>query len=104
MTALVKAKCPQCKKEISVDQSQADQPAACPSCQSTFIPAAVIAESNKRFEMGMYAVMILVGAGLFIFMAITGRLQQKGNLPPAPPAAQQGNPPAAPAAQPGGGN
>lgn len=50
----------------------------------------MIAESNKRFEMGMYAVMLLIGVGLIIYMAVTGNLRPNANAPEAPPAAEAG--------------
>lgn len=86
---MVKTKCPKCKTEISVADDQSEQKATCASCQSTFIPAKVIAESNKRFETWMYIVMILVGLGLFAYMGMTGQLKQKRDEPQPPPAVQK---------------
>ena len=90
MTSVLKANCPQCKNPISVEEDHAEQPVTCSSCQSTFVPATVIGESNKRFEMGMYAAMLLVGVGLIVYMAITGNLKPKADAPKAPPAVEAG--------------
>lgn len=90
MSSTVKTKCPKCGNLISVEEEQAVQPLACPSCQATFVPATVIAESNKRFEMGMYAVMLLAGVALIVYMAMTGNLKPKANAPQPPPAVEKG--------------
>jgi dipeptide/tripeptide permease len=50
----------------------------------------VIAASNKRFEMGMYAAMLLIGVGLIIYMAMTGQLKPKADAQKAPPAVEEG--------------
>ncbi|TWU59315.1 hypothetical protein Poly51_21030 [Rubripirellula tenax] len=83
MSSIVKAKCPKCKTEVSVEEDASVLSTVCTSCQTAFVPATVIAESNKRFEMGMYVVMLLVGLGLIVYMAATGSLKPK----PDPPAA-----------------
>ncbi len=88
MSSLVKAKCPKCGNQVSVEDEASQQQVKCSSCQSVFVPATVIAESNKRFEMGMYAVMLLVGVGLIIYMAMTGNLKPKADVPEAPAAAE----------------
>ena len=88
MSSVIKAKCPNCKKEMSVEEEQSAQPVVCSSCQATFVPALVIAESNKRFEIWMYVGMLLVGIGLIVYMAATGNLKPKQEVPEAPPAAE----------------
>ena len=52
------------------------------------VPAAVIAESNKKFEMAMYGGMIVVALGLIAYMAITNRMKPKPEVPEAPAAAE----------------
>lgn len=84
MSTTVKAKCPKCGNQISVEEAISEQPVACSSCKSTFVPATVIAESNKRFEMGMYAAMLLIGIGLIIYMAMTGQLRPNADPPEVP--------------------
>ena len=88
MSNVVKAKCPKCRNQISVEEAQSGQQVTCPSCQSTFVPAAVIAESNKKFEMAMYGGMIVVALGLIAYMAITNRMKPKPEVPEAPAAAE----------------
>jgi NAD-dependent SIR2 family protein deacetylase len=90
MSSVVKAKCPKCKNQVSVEEEESAQPVTCASCQSTFVPAAVIAESNQRFQIGMYVVMLLVGVGLIVYMAMTGNLKPKADAPEEPPAVEQG--------------
>ena len=90
MSSVVKAKCPKCGNQVSVEEDASVRPVTCSSCQSTFVPATVIAASNKRFEMGMYAAMLLIGVGLIIYMAMTGRLKPKADAPKAPPAVEEG--------------
>lgn len=75
MSSVVKTKCPKCKTQVTVEEEESTQPLECSSCQSTFVPAEVIAESNKRFEIGMYVAMLLVGIGLIVYMAMTGNLK-----------------------------
>lgn len=77
MSSVVKAKCPKCTTEVSVVEEQSSVPVACASCQEQFIPAEVIAASNKKFEVAMYVGMFLVGIGLIVYMAMTGNLQPK---------------------------
>lgn len=88
MSSVVKANCPKCKNQISVEEADSEQPVTCSSCQSTFVPATVIAESNKRFEIGMYVAMLVVGIGLFVYMAMTGNLKPKADAPDPPPAVE----------------
>jgi len=57
---------------------------------STFVPATVIAESNKRFEILMYAAMLLIGVGLIVYLAMTGKLKPKAGAPAVPPAVEAG--------------
>lgn len=83
MSSLVKAKCPKCKHEVAVEEEASTQPVTCSSCQTTFVPATVVAESNRRFEIGMYVVMLLVAGGLFAYMFITGEGLPKPNEPAA---------------------
>ena len=90
MSSDVKVKCPNCKNQVSVEEDKSAQPFACPSCESTFVPEVVIAASNKRFEVAMYVGMLLVGAGLFVYMAMTGNLNPKPAAPDAPPAVDAG--------------
>lgn len=89
MSSEVEAKCPKCKAKISVDEVASTQPFTCPSCQTSFVPATVIAESNKRFEIAMYVAMLVVAAGLFGYMALTGNLKPKADKAPAAPANEQ---------------
>ncbi len=88
MSSVVKAKCPQCKHEVSVEEVDAGQPVTCSSCQTTFVPATVIAESNKRFEVLMYVGMLVVAGGLIAYMAVTGNLKPKADAPAVEPAAE----------------
>jgi DNA-directed RNA polymerase subunit RPC12/RpoP len=88
MSSVVKAKCPKCKNEISVEEASAEQPVSCPGCQSTFVPATVIAESNKRFEMWMYVGMLVVGVGLIVALAVQNRMKPKADAPEAPAAVE----------------
>lgn len=87
MSSVVKAKCPQCKQEVSVSEDVAAMPVTCEKCQTTFTPATVIAESNRKFEIGMYVVMGLVGLGLIVYMVVTGEGLPKPKPADAPPAA-----------------
>ncbi len=87
MSSIVKAKCPNCKHEVSVAEDQSALPVACESCQASFVPAVVIAESNKRFEFAMYVGMFVIGLGLIGYMAATGQLKPK----PDPPAIVEPN-------------
>ena len=77
MSSVVKVKCPKCKNQNSVEEDGAEQPVACSSCEFTFVPAVVIAESNKRFQVVMYVGMLLIGVGLIVYMAMTGNLKPK---------------------------
>jgi hypothetical protein len=86
MSSVVKTKCPKCKNEVSVEEDAASEPFTCPGCQTTFVPATVIAESNKRFEIGMYVGMLAIGIGLIVYMAMTGNLKPKADQPAAPAA------------------
>jgi hypothetical protein len=72
--------------KISVEEKNAGKPVTCSSCQATFVPAMVVAESNKRFEIGMYVAMLLIGVALIVYMAMTGNLKPKADAPEAPPA------------------
>ena len=90
MSSVVKAKCPKCKNAISVEEEEAAEPITCASCQTTFVPATVIAESNKKFEMAMYVGMLLIGVGLIVYMAMTGNLKPKADAPEAPPTVEAG--------------
>ena len=83
MSSIVKAKCPGCKTEVSVEEQDAEQPVECSSCQRGFVPAMVIAESNKQFEKWMYVAMFLIGLGLVAYMAMTGNLRPRP-VPDAP--------------------
>ena len=87
MSSVVKAKCPQCQTEVSVEEEQSVLPVTCSSCQTSFVPAEVIAESNKKFEVLMYVGMIVVAVGLLVYGAMTGQLK--------PPQAEQPDAPAA---------
>lgn len=88
MSSAVKAKCPKCKTEISVEEEQSTEPVRCASCQEMFVPSEVIAGSNKRFEVAMYVGMLLIGVGLIVYMAMTGNLQPKPDAPDAPAAVE----------------
>lgn len=88
MSSVVTAKCPNCKHVVSVEEELSELPATCAECQATFIPAMIIAESNRRFEMGMYVVMLAIGCGLIGYMALTRKDQPNGETPAAPPAAE----------------
>jgi hypothetical protein len=90
MSNVVKAKCPKCRHQITVEEAQSVQPVTCPSCQSTFVPATVIAESNKKFEMAMYGGMVVVAIGLIAYMAITNRMKPKAEAPEGPAAVEAG--------------
>lgn len=90
MSSAVKAKCPKCKSPITVEEDEAVVAVTCASCQTKFVPAEVVAESNKKFEMAMYVGMLLVGIGLIVFMAATGNLKPKADAPEAPPAVEAG--------------
>jgi hypothetical protein len=83
MSSVVQAKCPNCKTPVSVEEEQSVLPVTCSSCQTKFVPAEVIAESNKRFEIALYVGMIVVALGLFGYMAATGNLQPKADAPEA---------------------
>jgi hypothetical protein len=89
MSSVVKAKCPKCKHEVSVNEDVSAMPVTCEKCQTTFTPATVIAESNRKFEIGMYVVMGLVALGLFAYMFITGEGLPKAKDPDAAPAAAE---------------
>ena len=86
--SVVKAKCPKCKHEVSVEEEVSAVPVTCEKCQTTFTPATVIAASNKKFEIGMYVVMLLIGVGLVAYMVITGEGLPKPKQADAPPAAE----------------
>ncbi|MBA3316284.1 MAG: hypothetical protein H0T47_23730 [Planctomycetaceae bacterium] len=88
MSSVAKAKCPKCKQEVSVEEEVSTQPVTCSSCQTTFVPATVVAESNRRFEIGMYVVMLLVAGALIGYMVITGEGLPKADEPDAAPAAE----------------
>jgi len=83
----VTAACPKCKQSVTMEEAQSALPTTCSNCRETFIPAQVIAESNKKFEVMMYVGMLVVGVGLIVFMAATGRLKPKAD-PPAPAATE----------------
>jgi len=87
MSSVVKAKCPKCKHEVSVQEEVSAVPVTCEKCQTTFTPATVVAESNRKFEIGMYVVMGLVGLGLLAYIVITGEGLPKPKPEEAPPAA-----------------
>jgi uncharacterized membrane protein YebE (DUF533 family) len=84
----VTAACPNCKQQASVEEAQSGLPVTCSKCQTAFIPAQVIAESNKKFEMMMYVGMLVVGLALVAYMAITNRLKPKADAPAAPAASE----------------
>ena len=84
MSSVVKANCPQCQTEITVEEEQSVLPVNCSSCQTSFVPAEVVEESNKKFEVLMYVGMLVVGLGLIVYMAMTGQLQ-----PNAQPGAEE---------------
>ena len=86
--SVVKAKCPKCKHEVSVEEETSALPVTCESCRTTFTPATVVAESNRKFEIGMYVVMGLIGVGLIVYMVITGEGLPKPKQADAPPAAE----------------
>lgn len=89
MSSTVTAKCPQCKHEVTVNEDVSAVPVTCEKCQTIFTPATVVAESNKKFEIGMYVVMGLIGAGLIAYMIITGEgLPKKANEADAPAAVE----------------
>lgn len=88
MSSTVQARCPKCKTPVSVEEEKSTQSVTCSSCQATFVPADVIAESNKRFEVAMYIGMFLIGLGLIVYMAMTGRLKPKPDVPEAPAAVE----------------
>jgi hypothetical protein len=88
MSSVVKAKCPKCKHEVSVQEDVSAVPVTCEKCQTAFTPATVIAESNRKFEIGMYVVMGLVGLGLLAYIVITGEGLPKPKQADAPPAAE----------------
>jgi len=102
MSSVVTAACPNCKQPVFVEEIQAPFPVTCAKCQADFIPAQVIAESNRKFEMMMYVGMLVIGLTLVAYMAVTNRLKPKGDAaaPPAPaaadpaPAASEPAPPA----------
>ncbi len=79
MSSAVTAKCSKCHHPVTVEEVVAVLPVACESCQTQFIPAAIIAESNKRFEIWMYVVMLGIGVGLIGYMAATGNLKPKAD-------------------------
>ena len=86
MSSDVQAKCPKCKTPVSVAESDSAQSVTCSSCQSTFVPAEVIAASDKQFEIAMYVGMLVIGIGLLVYMAMTGQLKPNADEP-GPPAA-----------------
>jgi pyruvate/2-oxoacid:ferredoxin oxidoreductase beta subunit len=86
MSTVVKAKCPQCKTPVSVEDERTAEPVTCPGCQATFIPEEAIAADNKRFEIMLYVGMVVVAIGLLVYGAMTGQLkppQPQGADPPA---------------------
>ena len=87
MSTVVKAKCPKCKTTVSVEDERTAEPVSCPGCQETFVPAEAIAADNKRFEIMMYAGMVVIAVGLLVYGAMTGQLQ--------PPQPQEADAPAA---------
>jgi DNA-directed RNA polymerase subunit RPC12/RpoP len=84
MSSMVKAGCPKCGKPVSVEEEQATEPVACSSCQTTFVPAKVIEESNTRFQIWMFVGMLVIGIALVAYMAVTNRLNPKADGPEAP--------------------
>lgn len=84
----VSAACPSCKQTVSVEEEQSVLPTTCSKCQTVFIPAQVIAESNRKFEMMMYVGMLVVGLALVGYMAVTNRMKPKGEAPGAPAATE----------------
>ena len=87
MSSVVKAKCPNCQTEVSVEEEQSANPVNCSSCQTPFVPAEVAAEENKKFEIMLYVGMIVVAIGLLVYGAMTGQLK--------PPQPEGANAPAA---------
>lgn len=87
---VMNANCPKCRSQISVEEADAEQPITCSSCQSVFVPAKVIAESNERFQFWMYAGMFLLGAGLILYMVVTGNGLPKADAPAAPAEVEAG--------------
>ena len=83
----VTAKCPKCRHAVSVEEEVSALPVTCEKCQTTFTPATVIEESNRKFQIGMYVVMLLVGVGLVAYMVITGEGLPKPKPADAPAAA-----------------
>ncbi|QDT54460.1 hypothetical protein Pan44_24930 [Caulifigura coniformis] len=101
MSSVVTAACPGCQQPVSVEEIQAPFPVTCSKCQTDFIPAQVIAESNRKFEMMMYVGMLVIGLALVGYMAITNRMKPKGGeAPPPAPAATEPAPPASEPAPP----
>jgi hypothetical protein len=89
MSSVVKAKCPKCQHEVAVEEAVSTEPVVCEKCQNVFTPATVIAESNRKFEIGMYVVMGLVGLGLIVYMVATGEGLPKPKADAQPAAAEQ---------------
>ena len=87
--SVVKAKCPKCKHPVAVEEEVSAVPVTCTKCQTTFTPATVVAESNRRFEIGMYAVMLLAGVALIAYMVITGEGLPKPKQADTAPAAAE---------------
>lgn len=92
MSEKLEAKCPQCKTPVSVTEEESVMPVTCSSCQTPFVPAEIIAESNKKFEIGLYVGMLVVGVGLIVYMAMTGNLKPNGGAPVNEPAAEEAVP------------
>lgn len=83
----VTAACPNCKQPVSLEEEQAIFPTSCAKCQTQFIPAQIIAESNRKFEMMTYVGMLVIGMGLVAYMAVANRMKPKGDAAGIPTAA-----------------
>src|SRR5690606_34482904 len=77
MSSVVKANCPKCRHAVSVEEEEAHEPVACSSCQTMFVPAKVIEESNQRFQVWMYVGMLVIAVALIAYMAVTNRMNRK---------------------------
>jgi hypothetical protein len=88
MSSVVKAKCPQCGHQVSVEEEEAAEPVACSACQHSFVPAKVIEESNQRFQIWLYVGMLVIAVAIIVYMAIENRMNPKKDAPKAPPAAE----------------
>jgi hypothetical protein len=81
MSSIITAKCPRCQQPLALEEAAAEQLVTCHSCQRQFIPAEVLAKSNRRVAFWMFLGLAAIGLGVIGYMSVTRYIDPKDPRP-----------------------